>query len=533
MKTRRFVFQVFIILMTAAKSFAQDSNTSNNLIGLAPHEALTETAERLVVPANIPVTNTSGMMMMAPANDNCANATTLTVNAACTTGDLATATVQAGENTATSGHCAATAFNMSIWYKFTATATTMWVQSYLTGLSGGGNGYFPTRYASVVYNTANCQPTNANRISCATMNTLGLGDNIATNNLTGLTIGNTYLIQIGYRDANGTQFPIFCIRVGDQVSPSCITCPTNCGQACGFPATPTVPQVTGACNPYPFTPYIEGGQSTTRCHSFIASSATVSFQIVVNSTCGAGNVSSLTWSLYNNGCGTAIQTGNLSNMTFTGLTIGQSYVYCYTFTVPSGCYHSIHYPYFVGAAPLPVELINFSAYSRKELKVDINWVTASETNNRIFELLRSVDGLNYETVHTTPGAGNSKTPIEYKHTDVVPSAGTYYYKLRQTDFDGQQSTSDPVAVNVSSKNSISIQPNPTRNDVMIALRTEAPTKVDVSVFNQHGRTVATASHQTTAGFQQIPFSLSKLPEGIYTIKVDTGGDSYVQRIVKM
>jgi hypothetical protein len=533
MKTRPNLFYVFIIMMTATVAFAQEPTTTNHPIGLAPFATQTGTNGRLVIPAGIPITNTSGMMVMAPANDNCANATLLTANAACTAGDLATSTTQSGENTATSGHCGASNFTMSVWYKFTATSATMWVQSYLTGLSGGGGGYYPGRFTSVIYNTSSCQPAAANRISCATMNSQGSGDGIVTNNLTGLTVGNTYLIQIGYNGANGSQDPAFCIRIGDQISVNCNTCAANCGQACGFPSTPTAAQVTAACAPYPYTPYIEGGVSSTRCHSFIASNSTVTFQVIVNTTCGTGNVTAFTWSLYSSGCGAAIQTGTLTNMTFTGLTIGQSYVYCYSYTVPTGCYHTIHYPYFVGAAPLPVELISFMANSRKDLRVDLTWITASETNNRLFELQRSVDGINYQTVHIEAGAGNSKTPIEYKHTDIAPSAGTYYYRLSQTDFDGTKTFSDPIAVNVTSKTQISIQPNPTHNDVLIAINTAAETDVEITVYNLHGKPVTTLQQRTSVGLQQIPFSLSKLPNGIYTIQVASATESYVQRIVKM
>ncbi len=53
-----------------------------------------------------------------PANDNCSNATNLTVNAACIAGTTAAGTVQAGEVTAPS--CAGGTFNQTVWYKFTA-----------------------------------------------------------------------------------------------------------------------------------------------------------------------------------------------------------------------------------------------------------------------------------------------------------------------------------------------------------------------------------------------------------------------------
>jgi hypothetical protein len=409
----------------------------------------------------------------------------------------------------------------------------MWLQTNLTGLVGGGGGYYPGRFTSAVYNTSNCQPTSANRISCATMNSQGSGDGIVTNNLTGLTVGNTYLVQIGYNNGNGSQDPEFCIRLGDQFSTNCSTCATNCGQACGFATTPTPAMVTSTCPSYPYTPYIEGNVSSSRCHSFVANNTTVSFQVIVNSTCGSGNVSGFTWSLYGAGCGAAIQTGTLSSMTFTGLTVGQTYVYCYTYTVPSGCYHTTHYPYFVGAVPLPVELISFTASHKKGLDVDLNWITASEINNRYFEIERSADGINYQVVYSVPGAGNSKTPIEYKHTDKVPYSGTFYYRLKQTDYDGKSTASDPVAIKINGVPEISFQPNPVQNDLLVTLRSENNSQLTITVFNQHGKPVMEFEKKVSAGIQQIPVSMGHLAGGVYTIRVETGTDTQVQRIIKL
>jgi hypothetical protein len=523
---------LFLLWIASGPVAAQEFGTSLHPLGEAVSGNDDQETER-VFPSNIHSVSSAAFFMPPPGNDNCANATLLTPNNACTAGTLVSSGVQSGENTSTGGHCGASNFNMSVWYKFTATSSTMWVQSYITGLAGGGGGYYPTRYTSVVYNTGSCQPTNANRISCSTMNTIGSGDGIATNSLTGLTIGDSYLIQIGYNNGNGSQDPLFCIRIGDQFSPNCTTCSTNCGQACGFPTAPTAAQVTAACVQYPYTPYIEGGQVSTRCHSFIANNSTVSFQVIVNTTCGVGNVSNFTWSLYSAACSAPIQTGTLAGMTFTGLSIGQSYVYCYNYTVPSGCYHTIHYPYFVGAAPLPIELISFIANSRKDLLVDLTWITASEINNRLFEIERSHDGTNYVSVHSTSGAGTSITPKTYKHTDRVPASGTYYYRLKQTDYNGDKSFSDPLAINITGKQQISFQPNPVQDELLVTMRSESVSQILITVFNQHGKPVMEQHRKISTGIQQIPLSMGSLPGGVYSVRVESGSETYVQRIIKL
>src|SRR6185503_6744302 len=97
-------------------------------------------------------------------------------------------------------------------------------------------------WVTVVYNTLTCVPASGNIISCKNEDTQGEGDEIMNNALTGLTVGNWYLIQIGYRTGS-FKSPVFCIAVGDDYS-SCSTCSVPCGSACSFATAPSVSTVT-------------------------------------------------------------------------------------------------------------------------------------------------------------------------------------------------------------------------------------------------------------------------------------------------
>ena len=62
-------------------------------------------------------------MLLPPGNDNCASATTLTVGAACITGTSNGASLQSGEYVCLSGGGGVS--EETVWYRFTATATSM------------------------------------------------------------------------------------------------------------------------------------------------------------------------------------------------------------------------------------------------------------------------------------------------------------------------------------------------------------------------------------------------------------------------
>ena len=95
---------------------------------------------------------------------------------------------------------------------------------------------------------------------------------------------------------------------------------------------------------------------------------------------------------------------------------------------------------------LPIELLEFTGEPDGKTVV-LNWITASEINNRIFIVERSNDGKNFKPVGELPGAGNSNTIRKYSLIDDDPKMGVNYYRLRQEDYDGTFSYSDWVAVN--------------------------------------------------------------------------------------
>jgi hypothetical protein len=95
--------------------------------------------------------------------------------------------------------------------------------------------------------------------------------------------------------------------------------------------------------------------------------------------------------------------------------------------------------------PLPITLVEFTARPEGEF-VRLEWTTASEFQNAFFSVERSQDGVNFEHVMDVPGALNSNAPVHYAELDRAPYMGLSYYRLRQTDVDGNGSLSPVVAV---------------------------------------------------------------------------------------
>ncbi|HSZ72558.1 MAG TPA: T9SS type A sorting domain-containing protein, partial [Cytophagaceae bacterium] len=85
---------------------------------------------------------------------------------------------------------------------------------------------------------------------------------------------------------------------------------------------------------------------------------------------------------------------------------------------------------------LPVELLNFNAKAIGKYNVQLDWSTASEMNNDFFSLESSKDGIHFFPVAKVYGKENSRQLISYTYTDEVQAYDILYYRLSQTDLDG-------------------------------------------------------------------------------------------------
>ena len=94
---------------------------------------------------------------------------------------------------------------------------------------------------------------------------------------------------------------------------------------------------------------------------------------------------------------------------------------------------------------LPIELISFQVKQKKD-KIEIYWSTASEISNSYFTIEKSIDGYGYQEIGQVSGAGNSNQILDYSFFDTNPSVGISYYRLSQTDYNGDSQIFSPVSI---------------------------------------------------------------------------------------
>ncbi|MEZ4936371.1 MAG: hypothetical protein R2799_02120 [Crocinitomicaceae bacterium] len=136
--------------------------------------------------------------------------------------------------------------------------------------------------------------------------------------------------------------------------------------------------------------------------------------------------------------------------------------------------------------PLPVELVSWKA-TLVDGKVELKWITETEINNDYFEVERSVDGINWESVLVVEGAGNSTQLMEYLHYDTSPLFGLSYYRLKQVDFDGTSKYFDIQSVNLALDQNLTFYPNPVKD--ILTINGYLGDIKDIRIYNSIGQEV--------------------------------------------
>lgn len=188
---------------------------------------------------------------------------------------------------------------------------------------------------------------------------------------------------------------------------------------------------------------------------------------------------------------------------------------------------------------IPVELTSFSA-STVDNYIELRWTTASEKNNRGFEIEKSIVSWQkavskWETIGFVNGAGSTTEQQNYFYADKNLSNGKYFYRLKQIDFDGSFNLSDELEVNITSPYHFSLEqnyPNPFNPSTKIKYAIGNRQFATLKVFDILGNEVATLVNEVKEpGVYEINFDASNVSNGVYFYKLQTGNFSDVKKLV--
>ena len=186
-----------------------------------------------------------------------------------------------------------------------------------------------------------------------------------------------------------------------------------------------------------------------------------------------------------------------------------------------------------GGNVLPVELLYFNAVADNS-RVDLTWATSTESNNSYFTIEKSKDGVNFEsagTVGTKALNGNSSVQLNYVAYDPNPYAGLSYYRLKQTDLDGNSTYSATASVNFNKKQNIAIYPNPSTGTVYISGVDVNQSSLSVEWYDISGRLLVQETVSVQNGVARLD---THFRNGVYMLKfISADGTVSVHNVIIM
>lgn len=105
---------------------------------------------------------------------------------------------------------------------------------------------------------------------------------------------------------------------------------------------------------------------------------------------------------------------------------------------------------------LPISLASFGG-KREGSSNKFTWVTHSEKNNSHFTVLRSTDGSSWQEIGRVEGMGTTAEKNTYSFVEQQPKDGVNYYRLQQTDFDGNTELFSIVSIDNAAISTIKLQ----------------------------------------------------------------------------
>ncbi len=178
-----------------------------------------------------------------------------------------------------------------------------------------------------------------------------------------------------------------------------------------------------------------------------------------------------------------------------------------------------------GSDAVPVELTSFAG-SVVGGKVNLNWSTATETNNYGFDVERKVTGQEFAKVGFVAGFGTTTEARNYNFVDNSVTSGNYTYRLKQVDLDGTSEYSNEVEVSLA-PSSYSLDqnyPNPFNPSTKINFSLASDSKVTLKIFDVLGQEVTTLINGSlSAGIHNLNFDASGINSGVYFYTIEATG----------
>ncbi len=185
----------------------------------------------------------------------------------------------------------------------------------------------------------------------------------------------------------------------------------------------------------------------------------------------------------------------------------------------------------ITATVLPIKLSSFTGKSTLN-GVQLSWTTASEKNNRRFEVLSSTDGNSFNEIGEVAGSGNSNVALNYSYLDRNVVEGANYYKLKQVDGDGRIEEFGPVVVTVNGQPAdLSVYANKASGQIKLTVYANQAGNATVNIYDANGRVVASQNINIQAGNNEVSLNSQTMGSGLHIASLTVDGVTLTKKFI--
>jgi hypothetical protein len=181
---------------------------------------------------------------------------------------------------------------------------------------------------------------------------------------------------------------------------------------------------------------------------------------------------------------------------------------------------------------LPVTLGDLSAVKNTK-GITLNWETLSESNAAHFDVERSSNGTDFTTIGSVNAKGNSSTRQLYAYTDIAPSSGINYYRLRMVDINNSFTYSNKIAVkNNEQVIAVELFPNPVNSVLQVQIPSKQKETVTIFITDATGKTVYKKEMQVSEGNNATSIPVLNWSNGSYQFTVESKDGKQTKTFIK-
>ncbi len=250
---------------------------------------------------------------------------------------------------------------------------------------------------------------------------------------------------------------------------------------------------------------------------------------VVLAGTATGTVTAYSWTKIAGPSQYTLTNANTAKAKLTNLTPG-TYTFQFRITTKSG-YTAADTVNVIASSVLPVTLVEFSAKPSKG-KTQMKWVTTNEVNSSHYDVQRSNNGKDFETVGTV-ASNNSVEQNIYNFTDIVSTSSVLYYRLAMVDKDGSLAYSKIISVSINAGRSFDVQNISIRTqDMNINLSSTEQQPFSFVVTDVNGRVLLNKYVELQAGYNTLSATLPVSANGIYYVKMISSNSTFSKAVIR-